>query len=286
MGRRDGALVTDVGPLRRMLPSLMPSRNGAVVYYEQQLDLTRTLPWLEARRPSITLYELAIAALVRVWAERPQLNRFVAGGKLYQRNEIAFSISVKKSLDENAPLTSIKAVFEPQDTIDDTCRRVEALIARGKDAKRETESEKEMRFVTKLPVWLMRWLVAIQRAFDWYGLLPRSMTRNDPLYSSAYVVNLGSVGLEAAYHHLYEYGNIPFFVVLGRVKKGPVVDGNGELAVCDVVNIRYTFDERITDGFYTSTALERFRQYVENPERLDGPPPDLHLASAAGLGGP
>jgi hypothetical protein len=269
MGRNDGTLIAGVGPLRRMLPSLMPSRNGAVVYYEQTLDLTKTLPWLERREPSITLYELAIAGLVRVWSERPQLNRFVAGGKLYQRDEIAFSISVKKSLDENAPLTSIKAVFDPNDTIADTCRKVETLIERGKDKKRETDSEKEMRFVTKLPIFFIRWLVALQRMADWYGFLPRSLTRNDPLYSSAYVVNLGSVGLEAAYHHLYEYGNIPFFIVLGKVKKAPVVDDSGELVVHDIVNIRYTFDERITDGFYTSTALERFREYIENPEQLE-----------------
>ena len=44
---------------------------------------------------------------------------------------------------------------------------------------------------------------------------------------------------------------------------------NGELDVREVVHIRYTFDERITDGFYTSTALERFREYIENPELLD-----------------
>lgn len=273
MGRRDGTLITDIGVLRRMLPTLMPSRNGAIVYYEQQLDLSQTLPWLEARKPSITLYQLVIAGLVRVWSERPQLNRFTAGGKLYQRNEIAFSISVKKSLDENAPLTSIKAVFDPNDTIDDTCKKVESLIDVGKDKERETESEKEMRVVTKLPIWVMRFMVKLQRLFDWFGLLPAFMTRNDPLYSSAYVVNLGSVGLEAAYHHLYEYGNIPFFVVLGRVKKAPVVDSRGELVVRDVVHIRYSFDERITDGFYTSTALERFRKYIEDPALLEAAGP-------------
>jgi hypothetical protein len=268
MGRRDGALVNDIGVLRRMLPTLMPSRNDSIVYYEQQLDLAKTLSWLQARQPSITLYQLIIAALVRVWSERPQLNRFVAGGKLYQRNEIAFSISVKKSLDESAPLTSIKAVFDAHDTIDDTCHKVHALIAQGKD-KRETDSEKEMRVVTKLPIWLMRWLVRLQRFVDWMGLLPGFMTRNDPLYSSAYVVNLGSVGLDAAYHHLYEYGNIPFFIVIGRVKKAPFVDAQGALVVREVVNVRYSFDERITDGFYTSTALERFRRYIENPALLE-----------------
>ena len=273
MGRNDGSLIRDLGPLRRMLPSLIPRRNDSVVYYEQELDLSITLPWLEAREPALTLYELMIAALVRVWSERPQLNRFTAGGKLYQRDEIAFAISVKKSLDDNAPLTSIKAVFDPKDSIDDTRRRVEAAIERGKDRKRETESEKEMRFVTKLPIFLIRWLVRLQRIFDWYGWLPRFVTRNDPLYSSAYVVNLGSVGLDAAYHHLYEYGNIPFFIVIGRVKKGPVVIESGELAVHDLVKVRYSFDERITDGFYTSTALERFREYIEDPTLLEGHAP-------------
>ncbi len=271
MARRDGEKVTDVGPLRRMLPSLMPTRMGSTVYYEQQLDLTKTLPWLEARQPQITLYELVIAGLVRVWAERPQINRFTAGGKLYQRNEIAFSISVKKSLDEDAPITAVKAVFDPNDSIDDTRRRIEALIEEGRDRTHETDSEKEMRFVTKLPIWAIRWLVRLQKIADWFGLLPKAMTRNDPLYASAYVVNLGSVGLEAAYHHLYEYGNIPFFIVLGKVKKIPVVDGDGRVTAHDVVHVRYSFDERITDGFYTSTALERFREYIEDPTLLDEP---------------
>ena len=57
--------------------------------------------------------------------------------------------------------------------------------------------------------------------------------------------------------------------MLGKVKKAPIVNDNGELVVHDVVNVRYTFDERITDGFYTSTALERFREYIQNPELLE-----------------
>ena len=57
--------------------------------------------------------------------------------------------------------------------------------------------------------------------------------------------------------------------MLGRVKKAPIVDDCGELVAHDVVHIRYSFDEQITDGFYTSTALERFRKYIENPELLE-----------------
>ena len=79
---------------------------------------------------------------------------------------------------------------------------------------------------------------------------------------------------EAAYHHLYEYGNIPFFIVHREGEEGAGRRRRRRSSsVRDVVNIRYTFDERITDGFYTSTALERFREYIENPELLEGTPP-------------
>ena len=39
----------------------------------------------------------------------------------------------------------------------------------------------------------------------------------------------------------------------------------------DVVSIKYSFDERITDGLYCAKSLEIFKQAVENPETLDAP---------------
>ena len=108
-------------------------------------------------------------------------------------------------------------------------------------------------------------MAAAMRAVRWadyHNLLPASFIDSDGFFTSAFIANLGSVGMRAGYHHLYEYGNIPFFIVIGRVKKGPVVIDSGELAVHDLVEVRYSFDERITDGFYTSTALERFREYI------------------------
>lgn len=250
-----------------MMPTLMPTRNECVVYFEQQLDLTKTLPWLAGRRDNVTLYQLMLTALVRVWSQRPQLNRFTVGGKLYQRNDIAFSISVKKRFDDEARITAVKAMFDPNDGLEDVCAKVNALIAKGK-SERQTSSEREMSIVTRLPNWLMRSLVRLERRLDGLGLLPAALTRDDPLYASAFVVNLGSLGLDAAYHHLYEYGTIPFFIAIGKIKKAPVVDSSGTLAVKDIVVVRYSFDERITDGFYCARSLDMFKEYVENPARL------------------
>src|SRR5207302_1829795 len=83
------------------------------------------------------------------------------------------------------------------------------------------------------------------------------------LYASAFVANLGSVGLEAAYHHLFEYGTIPIFVTLGRVHRAPVVLPDGSVGSREIFTLRYTYDERVEDGFYAARALERLQAGLE-----------------------
>jgi hypothetical protein len=82
-----------------------------------------------------------------------------------------------------------------------------------------------------------------------------------PLNASVFVANLGSVGLEAGYHHLWEHGNCPIFCVIGRVKPGP--------AGARVATLKFSYDERIEDGLYCARSLERLRELIERPEKLD-----------------
>jgi pyruvate/2-oxoglutarate dehydrogenase complex dihydrolipoamide acyltransferase (E2) component len=52
----------------------------------------------------------------------------------------------------------------------------------------------------------------------------------------------------------------------------------------DVVNLKYTFDERITDGYYCARSLDLFQQMVESPEQLltpMAPPTDTKMSSQA-----
>jgi 2-oxoacid dehydrogenases acyltransferase (catalytic domain) len=75
------------------------------------------------------------------------------------------------------------------------------------------------------------------------------------------------IGLDGAYHHLYEYGTVSLFAALGVVRKDVmVVDGKPE--VREVVRLRYSFDERINDGFYCATSLGIVQEFVEAPERF------------------
>ena len=59
------------------------------------------------------------------------------------------------------------------------------------------------------PAPLLRLAVRAQRVLDGWNLLPAALIKDDPLYASAFIANLGSVGLDAAFHHLYDYGTMP-----------------------------------------------------------------------------
>ncbi len=104
--------------------------------------------------------------------------------------------------------------------------------------------------------------VALARWLDAHNLLPRMLIEGDPLYASVFVANLGSVGLDAAYHHLYEWGNCPIFAAVGRVREES--SANGETR--KLVTVRYTFDERIEDGLYCARALGHLKNIVETWE--------------------
>jgi hypothetical protein len=127
--------------------------------------------------------------------------------------------------------------------------------------------------VTLFPRFIVRFVVAMQRVLDYWNLLPKSLIDTDPLYASVFLANLGSVGLDSAYHHLFEYGTTPIFAVVGRVKKA-VVPGDGDVPVVrEVVSLKYSFDERIADGLYCAKSLDILKRYLEEPETMLAPAP-------------
>lgn len=272
-GRPDGTPIEGLPMLRRMMPFLMPSRTESLVYFEQQIDVTETLRYLERRRAQgapVNLFQVMMAGLVRVLAMRPQLHRFVVGRRVYRRRTIELSFAVKKQFTDQARLTTVKVAFDPDDSLDDAARRVREAVSEGKGDS-DTSSEKEMGFFTKLPRFALRMVMGLQRTLDYFNLVPTSMMRDDPMYASMFVANLGSIGLDAAFHHLYEYGTIPLFAAIGRIHKAPMVMADGTLQVREVVTVRYTFDERIADGLYCARALDLYKRWIENPTELEKP---------------
>ncbi|MEL6182353.1 MAG: 2-oxo acid dehydrogenase subunit E2, partial [Myxococcota bacterium] len=206
-------------------------------------------------------------AMVRTMAERPRLNRFIAGQRTFQHRDITLAFAVKLTFADHAPITTVKIAFQPDDTLDQVARRVVRAVHAGRSDKPST-SDTEAKWLSRLPRPVLRTIMQAQRWLDDRHLLPAALTQDDPLYASAMLANLGSIGLDAPYHHLFEYGTVPIFVTIGRIKKVPMVVEDDQIAARQAVSVKFSIDERIADGYYLGRSLERFRHYVQHPQNL------------------
>jgi len=243
---------------------LMRRRNESAVYFEQHLDLSKTLPWLQSRVASrATLFHLILHGLASVLHERERLNRFTVGRRVYQRKSVLLSFAAKKAMHDDAPLATVKRRFERDETFGELVERLTGEIGGARSAK-PSALDKEMKVLLAFPGFLLALGIAMLRGLYRWGLAPRSLVDTDPLYTSAFVANLGSLKIDAAYHHLYEHGNCPLFVTIGQIAQVPVVDGAQVVARPQVV-LRYTFDERVEDGLYCAKSLQLLAQRIEEP---------------------
>lgn len=274
--RHDGRLVTDVPDERAIMPFIMRHRTESTVYFEQLVDITAAQDWVArwnlAGGPRLSLFVLVLHEVACMLHARPRMNRFVAGRRLYERDGVYLSFGAMKEFTDNAPLEMIKRRFEPDDSLDTVVRSLDAAIRQARTAG-VTAVDKEIRFFLALPAPLLDIAVSVFHWLDARGLLPSALTRSDPMYSSAVVSNLGSLKLDAAFHHLYEHGNCPLFLVLGRVRPTPVVH-DGQIQARQILPLRWTFDERIEDGLYAARSAELLRRRLEDPIRHLGLPED------------
>jgi 2-oxoacid dehydrogenases acyltransferase (catalytic domain) len=268
--RHDGTLATDIAPYRRIMPFIMKSRNESAVYFEQEMDLTKTLGFIEAWNAAnperrITPFHVFLWAATQCLHQRPGMNRFVAGGNIYQRNGIWISYSAKKELKDGSPIVLLKRQFDPTMSFSELVSFVYGDLKEGRSEKK-LHQEKEINLSLKLPSFLLAIGIWFIRLFDGWNLLPAAFIKPDPMYASMFIANLGSVKLDSAYHHLYEYGNIPVFATIGRNKKVACVGDDGQVAVKTVCSVKYSFDERTEDGLYCAKTLDMLRTYLEDPE--------------------
>jgi hypothetical protein len=252
------------------MPYLMRGRNESAVYHETRYDVSNARAWLKTfnagRAVPATLFHLLLYAFARTLHDRPGLNRFVAGGRLYQRRGVQLSFAAKRAFADDAPIVTVKSEFPAGESFAAFVERVAGGVS-GARTGTKTRVDAELALALLLPGFLLRLVFALLRWLDRVNLMPRGMTDPDPMYTSAFVANLGSVGLSDTFHHLYEYGTASLFAAIGRAGPAIVAGADGQPVTKDLVQIRWTFDERIQDGFYCARSLERAREIVEDPSQ-------------------
>jgi hypothetical protein len=281
--RPDGELVKNESPVRSIMPYIMRGRNESIIYHEAWYDITKARAFLRAfnhehdRDQPATLFHLFMWACAQTLADRPGLNRFVSGGRMYRRKGIFVTFAAKKEIADDAPLVTVKLEFWKDEPFADCCKRIVASIKDGRSA-RNSNVDKELALAMMLPGPVLSLVMGLLRWLDRVNLMPGWMIDGDPMFTSMVLSNLGSVGLDRTSHHLYEYGTAGLFGCLGLPRKQLVPDRAGNPVVRDILEVRWSLDERVNDGLYSARTLNQLKKLIEDPA--------AYMAAANGASAP
>lgn len=266
--RADGKLLTAHHKFRKMMPYIMRGRNESVVYFDSYANAEPLLEYIDKANEkgdfTCDITHAVVGAFAVGFHENPKMNRFVAGRRLYQRNGVHLTFSMKRGrLEREAKVVINKLEVPATQTFAELAARMNADI-KVERSDTKTYVDKELDLLMLLPRPIMRGAVALFRGLDHYGLLPASFIRGDAMFSSIVIANLGSLNMGAGYHHLYEWGNASLFCMVGKLEDRAVVI-DGEVVVQRQLHLRYSYDERIDDGLNARFGIDSVKKALENP---------------------
>lgn len=274
--RYDGRLLKSLDSNYKIIPYIMRTRMDSQNFFEEKIDIGRTEAFIREKRKktheSLSFLHIIIAAMVRTISQKPALNRFIAGQKIYARNEICISFMLKKEMNEESPEAAIKINFAPTDTLWDVVKKVNTAIKQNRSLEYNNTSDNMAKLIMKIPGIFVKLIVWVLRKLDYIGLIPKKLNELSPFHSSIFITDLGSVGIQPVYHHLYEFGTTSVFISFGIKTSEKEFDVNNQIVSKKYVKLKVVADERIADGFFYASAFKLYQSLIKHPERLETPP--------------
>jgi len=276
--RKDGRLLRSLEPMAFFALYIMETRNDANNYISESVDLEAINRYVHKKRNEglkdfNVMYVLA-AAYVRTVSQKPGINRFINGYRIYARNNIEVSLMVKKELKLNSPETMLKFTFQPENTISEVYNEMHRQIEEYKNSTEDELNDMDafLKFIFKLPRCILRGMMKLLYWLDYHGLIPLSLLAISPFHGSMVMSSMGSLGISSVYHHLYNFGNVPMLITFSTKRHENELQKDGSVIRKHYLDINFTVDDRICDGEYYSEALHEVRKYLKNPELLEVPP--------------
>lgn len=273
--RPDGRAIRSLEPMQQIMPYILKTRTDSMNMYEDTFACPPMDDYIKekaAQGIKLSYMHIIIAAIVRLIALRPQLNRFVMNGRIYARPKIWVSFVVHPTLHDGSVGTTIKLCFEGTETILEVAEKVNEAIQK-ETTKRvgENDTDKLLRVLMRnIPGPFIKLVVNTLMWMDKHNIMPKMIVDLSPFHTSFFITNLKSLGINHVYHHVYEFGTTGLFFAMGKEKQLATVQGN------KIVNQKHmgfglVSDERFCDGLYFALSLRQLRKFMQNPKILEEP---------------
>ena len=271
--RSDGRKVKSIPPFFKIIPQVMRTRSDSQVYYDYDMPITGMDEYISKKAEEgikISYMTIIYSAMIRLIALKPQLNRFVMNGVTYTRDEILISLAIKKSLTENGEETTIKLPFTGTENIFEIKDKLDKVINTNKDIESSNDTDLLATALAIIPNFLLKPIVSLIMFLDKHGMLPKAIINASPFHTSAFLTNVASLGIDAIFHHLYDFGTTGLFLAMGKKKKSYIYDDeNNNFKEEKCISLAFVCDERICDGYYFASAVKQFNKFLKKPELLE-----------------
>ncbi len=281
MEMKEGRRIKTLNPFSTIIPYIMVERSDSQNTINDCFDVSGAEQLVRRLRTegydSIGILHIVIAAYVRALSQRPAVNRFIRGQKIYARNGIVINMAVKRKMSLEGDETTVKLKCNPSDTLIDIYHKFNELLL---DTVSSEESEANStdtaaRIIGYIPGLIKKWVIWFLKTLDYFGLLPSALINASPFHGSMFITSMASLNIPPIRHHLYNFGNVPVFIAFGAKRAELVLNEDGSVTKRRVVDFVANLDERICDGYYYASALKMFKKYLVSPEALLNPPEEV-----------
>lgn len=270
--------VKTISPMAMISPFIMVNRVGSQNLITDRIPVVKLEKYLKEKQAegmkNVSMMHLLIAAYVRATAQRPALNRFIRGQRVWTRDEVEISLTIKKEMSLDSPDTVVKITVPRDATLQVIYDELNRVITEYRDNP-GGDFDNTAKFLSYLPSVLLKFVVWLLKLLDYFGLLPRFLTNLSPFHCSFFITSMGSLGIPPIYHHLYDFGTCPIFVSFGAKQRSYEVNPDGSVYKHSYMDLTVVTDERICDGYYFASSLKLLKGILRNPWQLDEKPENV-----------
>lgn len=270
--------VKSISPMAMISPFIMVERNGSQNYITDRISVTKIEKYLKEKQAegmkNISMMHVLIAAYIRMASQRPAINRFIRGQRVWTRDELEVSLTIKKEMSLESPDTCVKIVMDRDATMSDVYTELDRVITEYRAAPGGS-FDSTAKALSYIPALLLKFVVWVLRAMDYFGLIPRFLTDVSPFHCSFFITSMGSLGIPPIYHHLYDFGTCPTFCSFGAKKRTYELEADGTVTKQQYMDFTFVMDERICDGYYYASCLRMLKNILRDPWQLDTPPAEV-----------
>jgi len=251
---------------RKMAIASWSTPNEGLIHAKMVLDCTAVLKFMERKREAHVTMTTVVGKMLGVCLRKVKdLNgRIVLGRFIPKRTcDVGFLVQVQDGVN----LAYLKVKSCDAKSVEEIAQDMLPRARRIRDGK-DTAVNKSMA-LSVLPTWLLSPAIKLVCMLsNGFGVSIPPVGVNAFAFGSAVVTSVGMMGIDEAWAPLTPYLYTPIILLVGAVKKTPVVI-DGQVAVHDCVTLCGTIDHRYIDGYQGAQLCQLIRDMFERPELLE-----------------